>query len=101
LEDIILSLLSEQSLEFELKKLNNWSYNPESKKLFKVFRFKDFVEAFDFMTRVAMFSEKINHHPEWKNIYNQIWVELTTHDSGGVTLKDIELAKYMDSAAAA
>lgn len=60
------------------------------------FRFKDFSSAFGFMTRVALVAEKMDHHPEWSNVYNRIDVVLTTHDAGGLTARDIALAKAMD-----
>lgn len=58
--------------------------------------FGDFVEAFGFMTQVALLAEKADHHPEWRNVYNRVDIELTTHDAGGLTLKDIELARAID-----
>jgi 4a-hydroxytetrahydrobiopterin dehydratase len=67
-------------------------------KLYKKFQFKDFSEAFGFMTRVAMEAEKMNHHPEWKNVWNTVEVWLSTHDAGDiVTEKDQQLAKKIDS----
>ena len=60
------------------------------------FEFKDFNSAFAFMTRVALLAEKMDHHPEWSNVYNRIEVVLTTHDAGGVTAKDIAMAKAME-----
>lgn len=65
----------------------------------KVFKFKDFPSAFGFMTRIAIIAETMNHHPEWYNVYNRVDVTLTTHDAGGVTDKDIALAKAMEDAA--
>jgi len=59
-------------------------------------KFRDFSEAFAFMTRVALLAEKFDHHPEWTNVYNRVEVVLTTHDAGGVTAKDIELATLID-----
>jgi 4a-hydroxytetrahydrobiopterin dehydratase len=60
------------------------------------FAFKDFSEAFAFMTRAALLAEKMDHHPEWFNVYNKVDVTLSTHDAGGVTAKDIEMAKAME-----
>ena len=60
------------------------------------FAFKDFNEAFAFMTRVALLAEKLDHHPEWFNVYNKLDVTLSTHDAGGVTAKDVEMAKAME-----
>jgi 4a-hydroxytetrahydrobiopterin dehydratase len=64
-------------------------------------RFADFNTAFAFMTRVAMAAEKADHHPEWANVYNRVEITLTTHSAGGVTARDIALAKFIDAAAAA
>jgi 4a-hydroxytetrahydrobiopterin dehydratase len=64
------------------------------------FRFKSFNEAFAFMTRVALKAERMNHHPEWFNVYNRVDVTLATHDAGGLTPLDIELARFADRAAA-
>lgn len=64
----------------------------------KTFEFKDFVEAFGFMTKVAICSEKMNHHPEWSNVYNKVEIVLTTHDKGGLSEKDEKLSKLIDSA---
>lgn len=65
----------------------------------KVFKFKDFAEAFGFMSEIAVIAEGMNHHPEWFNVYNRVDVTLTTHDAGGVTDKDVALAKRMEAAA--
>jgi len=63
----------------------------------RVFEFKNFIEAFAFMTKVAMIAEKMNHHPEWKNVYNKVEITLTTHDAGNtITEKDRQLAKAID-----
>jgi 4a-hydroxytetrahydrobiopterin dehydratase len=72
-------------------------WQEENNKLKKSFTFKDFKEAFGFMTQVALVAEKMNHHPYWTNVYNQVNIELTTHDAGNiVTDKDRELAKAID-----
>ena len=65
----------------------------------KVFKFTDFAAAFGFMSEIAVVAEAMNHHPEWFNVYNRVDVTLTTHDAGGVTEKDVALAKRMESAA--
>lgn len=76
-------------------------WKEEDNKLKKTFKFKDFQEAFGFMTRVAFLAEGMNHHPNWSNIYNTVEIELTTHDSGNtVTKKDHALAKAIDEIAA-
>jgi 4a-hydroxytetrahydrobiopterin dehydratase len=70
----------------------------KNNKLSKEFQFKDFQQAFAFMTRVAFLAEKANHHPNWSNVYNKVSIELTTHDEGNVvTEKDRQLAKAIDS----
>jgi len=72
-------------------------WKEEKNKLYKKFTFKDFSAAFAFMTRVALIAEKLNHHPEWKNVYNTVEFWLSTHDAGDkVTDKDLELAKKID-----
>ena len=63
----------------------------------KLFRFKDFNAAFGFMARVALQAEKMDHHPEWSNVYNRVEVTLTTHDADGLTRLDVELARFMDA----
>ena len=67
-------------------------------KLVKTFRFPDFVEAFAFMTQVALVAERLNHHPDWSNVYGTVRVMLSTHDAGGVTELDFELAAAMEAA---
>ena len=72
---------------------------PDKDAITKTFRFADFNEAFGFMTRVALMADKLDHHPEWFNVYNRVDVTLATHDADGVTELDVRLAKMMDSAA--
>lgn len=87
--------LSQIDIEEELKNLPGWSIVNE--KLHKEFQFESFNQAFGFMTRSAMEIEKMNHHPEWFNVYNKITIELTTHDAGGITKNDVNLAKILNS----
>ncbi|MGI9566274.1 MAG: 4a-hydroxytetrahydrobiopterin dehydratase [Nitrosopumilus sp.] len=87
--------LSEKDIEEELKGLPGWRVVNE--KLRKEFLFDSFNQAFGFMTRAAMEIEKMNHHPEWFNVYNKIIIELMTHDAGGITKNDVNLAKILDS----
>jgi 4a-hydroxytetrahydrobiopterin dehydratase len=79
-----------------LAKLSSWREVPGRDAITKTFVFKDFVEAFGFMSRVAIVAEKHDHHPEWRNVYKTVEVVLSTHDAGGVTAKDIALAEAMD-----
>jgi 4a-hydroxytetrahydrobiopterin dehydratase len=85
-----------QYLESFLKRNKNWSPSKQRKAMTRSYVFKDFNHAFGFMTRVALWAEKENHHPEWSNVYNKLDVTLTTHDAGGVTEKDVALATFMD-----
>lgn len=78
-----------------LKELPNWREAEGRDAITRKFQFEDFNEAFGFMTRVALLAEKMDHHPEWFNVYNKVAVTLSTHDAGGVTDKDIKLAKAM------
>jgi 4a-hydroxytetrahydrobiopterin dehydratase len=87
--------LSSESIDFELKNLKGWVV--VNNKMHKEFEFDDFNQAFGFMTRAAMHIEKMNHHPEWFNVYNKLVVDLTTHDAGGITQNDINLAKILNS----
>ena len=65
----------------------------------RTYKFQDFNAAFGFMTRVALMADKLDHHPEWSNVYNRVEITLTTHDAGGVTELDVALARFMDAAA--
>ncbi len=72
-------------------------WNEENNRLVKTFKFRDFKEAFGFMTKVALIAEKMDHHPNWSNVYNSVTIELSTHDAGNVvTEKDRKLAKEID-----
>lgn len=84
-----------------LAALSGWNEVEGRDAIHKTFQFKTFNAAFGFMTRVALMAEKMDHHPEWFNVYNQVKVALTTHDVDGLSMKDIELARFMDRAAAA
>ena len=87
--------LSDEEIAKELSSLEGWSV--KDGKLHKDFEFPSFNEAFGFMTRAAMEIEKMNHHPEWFNVYNRLSVDLMTHDAGGITQNDIMLAKILNS----
>lgn len=81
--------------------LTDWSVDTgEGDAIRRTFRFADFNAAFGFMTRVALMADKRDHHPEWFNVYDRVEVRLTTHDAGGVTDKDVDLARFMDAVAA-
>lgn len=86
--------LPENEIVQELKKLDGWKI--VSGKMNKSFEFDDFVQAFSFMTRVAMEAEKMNHHPEWFNVYNTVRIDLVTHDVSGISNYDFMLAKTID-----
>ena len=79
-----------------LAKLTGWSEVKDRDAISRTFTFRDFNEAFGFMTRTALVAEKLDHHPEWFNVYDKVEVTLATHDAGGVTERDIELAAAMD-----
>lgn len=76
-----------------------WTYEPGRDALTRTLKFQDFAQAFSFMTRVALTAEKLDHHPEWSNIYNRVTITLTTHDAGGLTALDEALAGAIDAAA--
>ena len=79
-----------------LREFPDWREMEGRDAIARRFKFKDFSAAFAFMTRVAMLAEKLDHHPEWSNVYSTLDVTLSTHDAGGVTAKDIEMAKAME-----
>ncbi|XP_004586683.2 pterin-4-alpha-carbinolamine dehydratase 2 isoform X3 [Ochotona princeps] len=80
-------------------KAAGWAELSERDAIYKEFSFKSFNQAFGFMTRVALQAEKMNHHPEWFNMYNKVQITLTSHDCGGLTQRDVKLAKFIDKAA--
>jgi 4a-hydroxytetrahydrobiopterin dehydratase len=87
------------AVQSALDQLSGWGAAEGRDAIVKTYRFKDFAEAFAFMTRTALAAEKLDHHPEWFNVYNRVDVTLATHDAGGVTALDVQLAGIMDSAA--
>jgi 4a-hydroxytetrahydrobiopterin dehydratase len=89
--------LSDQDLQSALQQLPGWAI--QNAKLHREFKFPDFPHAIGFMTIAAVNIEKKNHHPEWSNVYNRVVVDLTTHDSGGITQNDLDLARLLDSIA--
>ncbi len=90
-----MTLLSEQELSSELKRLPDWELRQG--KLYRSFEFTDFVQAFGFMSRVALLAESRNHHPEWSNVYNRVDIELVSHDLAGITARDVGLAAAIDA----
>ncbi len=93
------SKLTNKEITENLQSLNHKLGSPWTlinEKLHKEFSFKNFINAFSFMTRVAIYAEKSNHHPEWSNVYNTVIVDLTTHESGGITHKDFDLATQIE-----
>ena len=89
--------LSSTELNAALTKLGGWSI--QSDKLHRQFQFTSFVEAFGFMSSSALVAESMGHHPEWFNVYNRVTVDLTSHDAGGITQKDVDLATRMNELA--
>ena len=92
--------LAIDELKQALKRLPDWSLAKDREAISRKFQFVDFDAAFAFMTRAALLAAKMDHHPEWSNVYNRIDVTLATHDDNGVTQKDIDLAMAMDGYAA-
>ena len=86
--------LSEKQINEKLKEFEGWDYHEGA--LHTIFEFEDFKEAFSAMTRIAFEAEKLQHHPEWSNVYNELSIYLNTHDAGGVTVKDFELAHAIE-----
>ena len=74
----------------------DWKIIEDGKKIKKTFKFKSFIEAFSFMSKVAIYAEKKDHHPEWSNVYNKVEICLTTHDAGGITEKDVDLINFIE-----
>ncbi|QPB19441.1 4a-hydroxytetrahydrobiopterin dehydratase [Rhizobium sp. 007] len=91
--------LERSAVDSQLAGLAGWSLDDGWASISKTFKFASFVEAFGFMTKAALAAEKLNHHPEWFNVYSRVEVKLNTHDAGGLTELDFKLAKAMDKAA--
>jgi 4a-hydroxytetrahydrobiopterin dehydratase len=88
--------LSDESVRKEMAKLSGWSHVENRSAISKTFQFKSFSQAWAFMSRVALLAEKMNHHPEWFNVYNRVDVTLSTHDAGGLSELDFKMAEKMD-----
>jgi 4a-hydroxytetrahydrobiopterin dehydratase len=93
--DAVPTKLSESEIQSALRELIGWSV--VNGKLHREYKFADFIHAFGFMAGAALVAEAMGHHPEWINVYNRVTVDLTTHDAGGITAKDVELAGKMDA----
>jgi 4a-hydroxytetrahydrobiopterin dehydratase len=91
--------LSAEARAAALAELSGWREVAGRDAITKSFQFKDFSEAWGFMSRVALAAEKLDHHPEWSNVYNRVEVTLSTHDAGGLTERDLKLARLCDAAA--
>jgi 4a-hydroxytetrahydrobiopterin dehydratase len=98
-EEDTMTKLAGEARKAVLAELKGWRDLPGRDAIAKKYVFKDFNQAFGFMTRVALTAEKMDHHPEWFNVYKTVEVTLSTHDAGGVTEKDVALAKAMDGLA--
>ena len=88
--------LEGEARDAALAELPHWRFDPARNGIARSFKFRDFGEAFAFMTRTALAAEQADHHPEWSNVWNRVDVLLTTHSAGGFTAKDVALAKRMD-----
>ena len=90
------SKLNDHAREQALQELAHWSYDEAAQGIRRTLTFSDFAESFGFMARIAIIAEKAEHHPEWFNVYNRVEILLTTHDAGGLSQRDIDLAKAID-----
>ncbi|MBW7875207.1 MAG: 4a-hydroxytetrahydrobiopterin dehydratase [Candidatus Cloacimonetes bacterium] len=93
-------LLTQEEIETRLADCPGWVYRQEENCLHKVLIFKDFITAFAVMAQVAMWAEKLNHHPDWMNVYNRLEIRLNTHDLGGVSFLDFELLARIEESVA-
>ena len=91
------AVLTDAEIDVALAGLTGWEKPTGKSAIEKTFRFKNFVEAFGFMTKVALLAEKLDHHPEWSNVYRTVAITLTTHDSKGVTALDVSLATQIEN----
>lgn len=89
--------LTDEERTRALARLPDWSLRPDGRAIERKFKFSNFTEAFAFMTRVAILADRHDHHPEWSNVYNRVDITLTTHDAGGLSLRDVVLAKAIDA----
>ncbi len=91
--------LTDAERDEALPALPAWELAEDGLALSRKLKFKDFNEAFGFMTRVAIHADKVDHHPEWFNVYNRVEITLTTHDAGGLSRRDVEMARFIDALA--
>jgi len=91
------ALLTEEARADLAAKLPDWALENDGAAIARTFRFKDFNEAWGFMTRVALLAEKLDHHPDWSNVWNTVRIALTSHDSGGLTARDVRMAVAIDA----
>lgn len=96
----MLGTMTSAQRDTALASLHGWTYDAGRAAISKRFSFDDFVVAFGFMTQVAIEAEKMDHHPEWTNVYRHVDIQLTTHDAGGLTMRDIALARAIERIAA-
>ncbi|MBT0960358.1 4a-hydroxytetrahydrobiopterin dehydratase [Denitromonas iodatirespirans] len=88
--------LTDNVLAQNLAGLDGWQLNDDSTAISRSFRFRDFNAAFGFMSRIALMAERLDHHPEWSNVYNRVDITLSTHDVGGLSEKDMVLARFIN-----
>ncbi|MFA6117362.1 MAG: 4a-hydroxytetrahydrobiopterin dehydratase [Sphingomonas sp.] len=88
--------LTEEERTDALDELDEWDFDEARDAITRTFTFADFSEAFAFMTRVALLAEKADHHPEWSNVWNRVVILLTTHDAGGLSQRDVDMAEAID-----
>ena len=94
--DITIEKFDPQTIKTHLENLNDWILLDEREAIHKSFKFKNFNEAWAFMSKVAELAEEMDHHPEWSNTYNRVEINLTTHDAGGISQRDLAMAKKID-----
>lgn len=95
----MVSKLTDEERDAALAELGRWSLLEGRDAIHRRYRFADFTEAFGFMCRAALYAEKVDHHPEWFNVWNRVHVTLSTHDAGGLTAKDVDMAHRFDALA--
>ena len=93
----MIKLLIEDEVFAALAELPDWTLAQDGRAIDRSFKFKDFAQAFGFMTGVAQLAEAADHHPEWSNVYNRVDIRLTTHDCGGLSQRDMALARQIDA----